>query len=58
VAVALGPYLAGSRSFGKPSFYNEGAAILYAAGHYDRNLAMARLGVLPFFWVACGVVFL
>jgi hypothetical protein len=58
VAAALGPFLAGMRPFGKPWLYNEGAAILYAGGHYDRNLALARLGVLPFFWLACGVVFL
>jgi hypothetical protein len=57
VAAALGPYLSGLRSAGRPSMYNEGAAILYARNSYDRNLALARLGILPFFWVACAVVF-
>jgi 4-amino-4-deoxy-L-arabinose transferase-like glycosyltransferase len=38
--------------------YMEGAAILYTTGHYDRNLAFARLGILPFFWIACLAVFL
>ncbi len=35
----------------------EGNSILYAGGRYDRNLALARLGVLPFFLLATLVVF-
>jgi len=62
IAVALGPYLTGIRSQGVPrrdgfSRSYEGDAILYSGHHYDRTLALARLGVLPFFWVACGVVY-
>jgi 4-amino-4-deoxy-L-arabinose transferase-like glycosyltransferase len=57
IAAALGPYLAGIRSYGRPTIYNEGAAILYRDNHYDRNLALARLGILPFFWIASLVVF-
>jgi Dolichyl-phosphate-mannose-protein mannosyltransferase len=62
IAVALGPYLSGIRSQGVPrldgySRSYEGDAILYYGHHYDRTLALARLGVLPFFWVACWVVF-
>src|SRR5580700_921542 len=57
-AVALGPFLAGVRSFGLPDMADEGMALLYRDGHGDRNLALARLGILPFFWIACTVVYL
>ncbi len=61
VAAALGPYLAGIRSQGTVhqndlSMYYEGNAILHRQD-YDRTLALARLGILPFFWIACGVVY-
>ena len=49
---ALGPRLAGIRSAGQANVWLEGNAILYAGGRYDRNLALARLGVLPFFLLA------
>ncbi|MGP0075573.1 MAG: ArnT family glycosyltransferase [Bryobacteraceae bacterium] len=58
VAAALGPYLVGVHGYGKPLMYQEGAAILSVDGHYDRNLALARLGILPFFWIAALVVYL
>ncbi|WP_321470639.1 glycosyltransferase family 39 protein [uncultured Paludibaculum sp.] len=58
IAAAIGPYLAGRRYVGRPTIYQEGAAILYRDNHYDRNLALARLGILPFFWLACAVVYL
>jgi len=59
---ALGPYLAGARSQGGEERYQEspfrqGALILYAGGHYQRDLALARLGALPFFWVAAFAVY-
>jgi hypothetical protein len=57
VAAAIGPYLAGSRMSGASNMYQEGALILYRDHHYDRNLALARLGILPFFWVAAVVVY-
>jgi len=38
--------------------FQEGLALLSDGGHYDRNLALARLGILPFFWVGALVVFL
>ncbi|MBZ5621557.1 MAG: glycosyltransferase family 39 protein [Acidobacteriia bacterium] len=62
VAAALGPYLAGIRSQGTPpgsvlSMYTEGNAILSRDGRYDRTLALARLGILPFYWIACLVVY-
>lgn len=53
VAVAMGPYLAGSRSQGAPDMWSEGNAILDAQGRYQRTLTLARLGVLPFFWLSC-----
>jgi hypothetical protein len=51
--IALGPYLAGSHSFGHPppDGTQEGVDILYEGGHYDRTLMLARLGVLPFLTV-------
>lgn len=58
VAAALGPYLDGKRSQGRDWMYHEGIAILYAGGTYLRTLTLARLGVLPFFWLASVVVFL
>ncbi|HKE26299.1 MAG TPA: glycosyltransferase family 39 protein [Bryobacteraceae bacterium] len=62
VAAALGPYLSGIRSQGiaTTDLYTqprEGVAILYSGHHYGRTLALARLGILPFFWIACAVVY-
>ena len=62
VATAIGPYLLGIRSQGVKfgngvSLTNEGTAILYRDHHYDSTLAMARLGILPFFWIACLAVY-
>jgi len=62
VAAALGPYLLGIRSQNTPrngdlAMSLEGTAILYHGHDYDRTLAAARLGELPFFWVACLVVY-
>ena len=63
VATAIGPYLIGDRSAGMHpdasgiAMFREGALILYEHSQYDLALALARAGVLPFFWIACGVVF-
>jgi hypothetical protein len=59
VAAALGPYMAGIRSQGKEWPYGEGAAIYYRnqGREYDRNLSLARLGILPFFWIAALAVY-
>ncbi len=62
VAAAVGPYLLGIRSQGTKkedelSMTMEGLAVLYREQHYDLTLAMARLGILPFFWIACLVVY-
>jgi hypothetical protein len=61
VAVAVGPYLLGARA---PELPRSSAAIFIAGGEildsrhqYDQTLAAARIGVLPFFWLACAVVY-
>ena len=50
IFMALGPYLAGARSFGTPppDGVLEGTDILYSGGHYNLYLTLARLGTLPF----------
>jgi hypothetical protein len=62
VAAALGPYLLGIRSQNTPrkdifSMTFEGLAVLYSGHHYDLTLALARLGILPFYWIGCLVVY-
>jgi hypothetical protein len=63
VFIALGPYLAGlrraepgRRRVDEIDTYAEGNAILNANGNYWHNLALARVGTLPFFLLACAVV--
>lgn len=51
VAAALGPWLRGERSLGNHSMYDEGRALLGEGAHYRRTLFLARLGMLPFFWL-------
>jgi hypothetical protein len=63
VFVALGPYLAGLRRpengrVDEVDTYAEGNAILNTNNRYWHNLALARLGTLPFFLLACAVVWL
>ena len=51
ILMALGPYLAGARSWGTPppDGVQEGVDILYRSGHYDEYLTLARVGTMPFF---------
>lgn len=57
VAAAIGPYLLGRRAHQSwAELYHEGVGILYQGDRYDRTLAAARLGILPFFWIACSAV--
>ena len=59
VAVAIGPYLSGIRINGQdpnPDALATGNVIFAARGQYLRNLALSRLGVLPFFLLAVWVV--
>jgi len=58
IAVALGPYLDGLRSGSQKDMWREGNAILYARGRYSHNLALARLGVLPFYVLAAVIVWI
>ncbi len=58
VFAAIGPYLAGERFHRGTNSYFEGYRILGHDAHYDRVLALARLGNLPFFWIGCLVVYL
>ncbi len=60
VAMALGPYLDGARTTGHENFMTEGLLILRGTdgASYERRLALARLGILPFFWLASFAVFL
>lgn len=55
-ATAVGPYLAGVRGQGVRNVWMEGNALLAYQGHYQRTLTLARLGTLPFFWLACFVI--
>jgi len=57
VMAALGPHLRGVTGIeAAASPWEEGNTLLHAAGAYERNLASARLGMLPFFIVASIVV--
>jgi Dolichyl-phosphate-mannose-protein mannosyltransferase len=55
--LALGPYLAGSRPVGEGIIREEGLAILARSGNVQRTVFLLRLGNLPFFLLACLVVF-
>jgi hypothetical protein len=58
VFLAAGPFAAGERYHPGPEAYREGLRILGTGAHYDRILALAKAGNLPFFWLASAVVFL
>ncbi len=56
VMVAIGPFLDGIKSIGLQDFWDEVHALLHVNGSYEKNLTLARLGVLPFFVLATVVV--
>jgi Dolichyl-phosphate-mannose-protein mannosyltransferase len=58
IAVALGLYLSGLRISGPLRDYGTepGNALLNSDNNYWHNLTLARLGTLPFFVLACAVV--
>jgi hypothetical protein len=56
--MALGPYLAGAREPGMRDGGPEWRSILRYGGNFDRMLTLARLGILPFFWLASLVVYI
>jgi hypothetical protein len=55
---AVGPWLAGEHWVPAGNTLLDGVRILGRDAHYDRMLALARLGILPFFLLACAMVFL
>ena len=59
LAVGLLPSLSGAHNWQRKSFLDEGLAILSDGGGAlnSRTLALARAGILPFFWIGCWVVF-
>jgi hypothetical protein len=66
IVSALGPFLHGLRSprrwnpaaQGESVIFEEGNIILYSKDDYWLSLALARIGTLPFFVLACVVTFL
>jgi hypothetical protein len=55
---ALGPYLEGAKLVGGlPDQDHEGAEVIERTSDPDRTIALMRLGVVPFFWMACWVVY-
>src|SRR5579872_1561636 len=57
IAVALGPYLQGLRLPKQGGdMFALGNVILNSNNNYWHNLALARFGTLPFFILACAVV--
>jgi len=66
IAMALPLYLAGVRYpdpipqdlHGFPLYWPVGRSLLYANGHYVRNLSLARSGMLPFLLLATAIVFI
>lgn len=57
-AIALLPYLTGSRPLGEANYNLEGRDVILRSARPNHTLALMRLGILPFFWLACGVVYL
>jgi hypothetical protein len=58
LAMAVGPYLYGARAQKLPDRWQEGNAVLNSAPRPRKALTFARLGILPFFLLACTVVWL
>jgi hypothetical protein len=55
--VALLPFLSGTRPRGRPHFQLEGWDLITYEHHPDDTMTRMRLGVLPFFVLACLVTF-
>jgi len=58
VMTAVLPYASGVRTSGNPDRESEGVGLVIHSSNPDRFLACMRAGILPFFWLACAVVFL
>ena len=62
IAVGIGPSLLGvsppgPKQTGDYWMFGEGRRILYGSNKYQQALILARLGILPFFWIGCLVVY-
>lgn len=57
ILLGLGPILRGAKYTALPHWMFAGNAILYGNGDYPETLASARAGNLPFFALACAIVF-
>lgn len=57
VMSAITASIAGARFTPAESSMVEGVRIWGRDEHYDRMLAYSRAGILPLFWLACGIVF-
>lgn len=55
-AIALGPMLFGAHTTGQDGVWREASEVLRTGRSYKANLTLARLGVLPFFLLACVVM--
>jgi hypothetical protein len=58
IAGAIGLRYAGAKFTHGPDMYNEGFHLLGYLHRYQHNLFYSRLAMLPFFWIACAVVYL
>jgi hypothetical protein len=58
VLSALSATLAGARFVPAEGAIPEAIRVWGRDQHYDRMLAASRLGTLPLFWLACGIVYL
>jgi hypothetical protein len=56
-AIALLPYLSGIRPLGDANRNIEGRELILRSARPNHTLALMRLGVLPFFWLACWIVY-
>ena len=54
---AVLPYLSGTRPSGNPDRESEGVGLLIHSSNPDRFLTLMRAGIVPFFLLACLVVF-
>ncbi len=57
VMTAVLPKLFGAHGFDKKSMWDDGLAILFSRGTEDFYLSLARLGILPFFWITCWIAY-
>ncbi len=57
VLTAALPKIFGAHGWNKKSMWDDGLAILFSRGTEDFNLALARLGILPFFWITCWIAY-